>query len=231
MKIISAAVFALLLMVSVGATGAHAQTESTTDAAAQARIESLIEQIASLQAQIKLLQTNNSDLQSEVTKLRLESQLRLGSEGEEVRTLQKLLSTDSTIYPEGLVTGFFGPLTETAVKRFQAKLKIEQAGAVGPQTLARLNEMLSSVSGNLPSDFLSSRVKIEVKIKDGKEEIKIEIKCDSSGSGNECKDEDDMKDEDEEEEEDDDEEDEDDDEEDEDEDEDDEEEDEDEDDD
>lgn len=195
---------ALLFVASVGAPNIHAQTvETTANAAVETQIADLMKQVALLQAQLKTLKGTNAALESEVNKLRLESKMHLGTQGEEVKTLQRLLSTDPTIYPEGLITGFFGPLTETAVKRFQAKLKIEQVGSVGPQTLARINEILSGVTGELPADLLSTRVKVEIKIVDGKEEVKIEVKCDSSGKGNVCKDEDD-----EEEQEDDDEEDE-----------------------
>lgn len=118
-------------------------------------------------------------------RLKLRSFLSIGSSGEDVKVLQKLLAGDLSLYPEGLVTGFFGPLTELAVKRLQAKLKIDQVGAVGPQTLAKLNELLAGITQD---DLSNSRVKIEIKLKDGREEIKFEIKCDSSGSGNPCKD-------------------------------------------
>lgn len=124
--------------------------------------------------------------------MQLDARLKIGSGGEDVRILQKILASDPTLYPEGLITGFYGSLTETAVKRFQAKLKLEQVGVVGPQTLAMINEILAAagVTGELPSDFLGSRVKIEVEIKNGKQEIKIEVKCDSSGTGNICNDDD-----------------------------------------
>ena len=118
-------------------------------------------------------------------RLKLRSFLSIGSSGEEVKVLQKLLAGDLSLYPEGLVTGFFGPLTELAVKRLQAKLKIDQVGAVGPQTLAKLNELLAGIA---QEDLTNSRIKIEIKLKDGREEIKFEVKCDPSGSGNSCKD-------------------------------------------
>src|SRR3989344_6823903 len=37
----------------------------------------------------------------------------------EVTKLQQFLKSQSNVYPEGLVTGFFGALTEQAVQRFQ----------------------------------------------------------------------------------------------------------------
>ncbi len=72
--------------------------------------------------------------------------LSLGSQGEEVRTLQTLLSKDSAIYPEGLVTGYFGALTRVAVRRFQEKYSIASQGeagygTVGPKTRAKLSEL------------------------------------------------------------------------------------------
>lgn len=75
--------------------------------------------------------------------------LRRGSRGDDVRLLQEFLSRDRAIYPEGLVTGYFGPLTEAAVQRFQAREDIVSSGdsastgygRVGPRTRARVNEL------------------------------------------------------------------------------------------
>lgn len=167
---------ALLLIVSVGAPRASA--ESTVAATSlEVQIAELLKQVEALKAKIQTLEGTNTSLSNELTKLKLESQLRVGAEGDDVRTLQKLLASDTSIYPEGLITGFFGSLTENAVKRFQAKVKLEQVGAVGPETLARINEILSAAgaTGQIPSGFLGSRVKIKIEMKDGKEEVKIEI--------------------------------------------------------
>jgi hypothetical protein len=67
---------------------------------------------------------------------------------DEVKTLQEFLKQFPNIYPEGLVTGYFGPLTEAAVKRFQAKNIIESIGIVGPKTRAKINELITS--GTIP---------------------------------------------------------------------------------
>ena len=75
------------------------------------------------------------------------AQLDIGDTGAQVTILQELLRTDPTIYPEALVTGYFGPLTEAAVQRFQCReLSLCSGsptsngyGRVGPQTLAKLN--------------------------------------------------------------------------------------------
>lgn len=67
--------------------------------------------------------------------------LQKGVTNDEVKALQTALKSDSSIYPEGLVTGYFGPLTEAAVKKFQAKYGIDQTGIVGPNTRAKLNSL------------------------------------------------------------------------------------------
>ncbi|MGB9681070.1 MAG: peptidoglycan-binding domain-containing protein [Minisyncoccia bacterium] len=67
--------------------------------------------------------------------------LKKGMKDPEVFNLQKVLSLDPTVYPEGQVTGYFGELTEKAVMRFQKKYGIRVTGEVGPQTRAKLNEL------------------------------------------------------------------------------------------
>ncbi len=76
--------------------------------------------------------------------------LRRGSSDEEVRRLQTFLAKWPDIYPEGLVTGYFGALTEEAVRKFQKKNGIISSGAanttgyglVGPKTRAALNQLI-----------------------------------------------------------------------------------------
>src|SRR3990167_9027097 len=69
------------------------------------------------------------------------SDLSLGSGGNEVSELQKFLAKDKEIYPEGLVSGYFGRLTQVAVQRFQARHGLPQVGRVGPQTRQKLSEV------------------------------------------------------------------------------------------
>lgn len=67
--------------------------------------------------------------------------LYFGISGDDVKSLQLYLAQDKTIYPEGLTTGFFGKLTEAAIKRFQQKYSIEPVGIVGPITRAKLSAL------------------------------------------------------------------------------------------
>lgn len=59
------------------------------------------------------------------------SNLKLGSQGTEVKELQKCLAKDPEVYPEGEITSYFGQLTKAAVIRFQEKYKEEILEPVG----------------------------------------------------------------------------------------------------
>src|SRR3989344_3918714 len=129
-------------------------------------IESLKRQIDELEvkkdelkAKEKELREAAKEVKSEIKETRklLSLQLRRGMSGEEVEALQEILSQDSSIYPEGLITGFFGPLTENAVRKFQRKYGIDSIGQVGPLTRVRLNALLEewqSAGRSLPAGLL-----------------------------------------------------------------------------
>ncbi|MBU6490771.1 peptidoglycan-binding protein [Patescibacteria group bacterium] len=70
-------------------------------------------------------------------------QVHLGDRGEHVKYLQALLAADPSVYPQGLITGYFGAMTAQAVKLFQKKHGLQAVGFVGPQTLQRLESDLS----------------------------------------------------------------------------------------
>ena len=78
-----------------------------------------------------------------------------GLSGNDVKELQRFLSSHTSLYPEGLLTGFFGPLTEAAVRRFQIEYGVliskdataSDYGIVGPrtrQTIIRITEALTA---------------------------------------------------------------------------------------
>ncbi len=74
----------------------------------------------------------------------------VGLTSPEVRLLQAMLATDSTLYPEGVVDGYYGPAVVRAIQRFQAREGLVRAGTpettgyglAGPQTRAALNRVL-----------------------------------------------------------------------------------------
>lgn len=62
-------------------------------------------------------------------------------ENSQVLRLQQILARYPDIYPEASITGYFGPATEKAVKRFQKKNVLEQTGSTGVKTRAILNAL------------------------------------------------------------------------------------------
>ncbi len=77
--------------------------------------------------------------------------LFLGTRGDDVKAIQQYLAQDKELYPEGLATGYFGKLTEAAVKRFQTKNGIEPVGIVGPKTRAKLAELAQVPAAPTPT--------------------------------------------------------------------------------
>src|SRR3972149_5952421 len=71
-----------------------------------------------------------------------------GMSGDEVKKLQTFLKQFPDIYPEGLVTGYYGLRTEAAVRKLQEKQGIEAIGIVGPKTLSKLNELVTEGAGS-----------------------------------------------------------------------------------
>lgn len=100
-------------------------------------IVDLSKKLAELKAQAKV----KSDEQDTAV-FNFLSGLRQGSEGDAVKALQTLLAANPDIYPEGLVTGYFGRATERAIKRFQKANNLEQVGRVGPKTLKQLYKLV-----------------------------------------------------------------------------------------
>lgn len=75
--------------------------------------------------------------------------LKLGVTTKEVTRLQTILKKDPSIYPEGLVTGYYGPATDKAIKALQIKEGITTAGSavyglLGPATSKALVTLCAS---------------------------------------------------------------------------------------
>lgn len=132
---------------TVASAGGQAAA-STSSLSAQT--EALIAQIQALQAQ---LQSAGSAGQGGAGCPALTRTLRIGMTGADVSALQSFLARNSSIYPEGLVTGYFGSATQAAVQRFQAQYSIVSGGTpattgygrVGPRTIAAIG---SACAGN-----------------------------------------------------------------------------------
>lgn len=135
----------------------------TTAKDQQAVIIQLQEQIKILQDQITALTKQIEGQSKEIEKIKTEvaftRTLQRGMTGDEVKKLQEFLKQFPDIYPEGLVTGYYGPLTETAVRKLQEKQGLESVGFVGPRTLSKLNELViegAGSSGTIPPGLLTA---------------------------------------------------------------------------
>lgn len=91
-------------------------------------------------------------------------ELDMGDNGEDVKVLQTFLSSIPGVYPEGLTTGRFGPLTRNAVKRFQEHYGISSVGRVGPQTLAKLHELMGTPISPTPAQGTDTAASLQNQI-------------------------------------------------------------------
>ena len=118
-------------------------------------IKKLLEQIATLKAEIARLQTQIAAILGQKTSCqKFENDLYYGMmQNSRVSCLQEFLKLQgSNIYPEGLVTGNFLSLTELAVIRFQEKYAQDilnplglskGTGYVGSMTRAKINSLIN----------------------------------------------------------------------------------------
>ncbi len=97
----------------------------------------------------------------------ISSTLDFGATGSDVTSLQQFLAGDVHIYPEGVISGYFGPLTRAAVQRYQCQQGIVCSGdaastgygRVGPRTLTAINASIGGVAtGDVSAPILSTVV-------------------------------------------------------------------------
>ena len=80
--------------------------------------------------------------------------LRIGSRGNDVRTMQAFLNVISTIYPildKLTADGIFGPETDKKVRQFQKIMGLTVDGIIGPATWNKIVETYLLASGNKPA--------------------------------------------------------------------------------
>lgn len=91
-------------------------------------------------------------LPSQASAAYLTQQLDHGMTNADVMSLQTFLATNATFYPEGLVTGYFGDMTEAAVSRFQSANGLSPVGRVGPLTLTAINGQMGGGTSSFSND-------------------------------------------------------------------------------
>ncbi len=104
---------------------------------------SVVSAVAQTQAPTAQPATSPSQTTTSSQSITLTRDLSVGSQGDDVRQLQEWLAKDPALYPGGKVTGYYGAGTREAIRRFQAKYSLSPVGRVGPQTRAKLTELLS----------------------------------------------------------------------------------------
>lgn len=138
---------------TVATSTCSATVVASTGTDIQSQIQALLAQIATLKAQIVLLlqqQSGNNATSTPPTAngdcFQFNRDLHQGDDGDDVKELQQKLSSDPTILPPGLITGFFGPRTEEALKKFQEKFGIASTGTgfFGPKSREHLRSECSS---------------------------------------------------------------------------------------
>lgn len=131
---------------------ANAQTTATAAQVAQltSQIQTLLQQVSALQAQTGSSGTPTmAGSSGAVTAGNCPSfarTLKVGMSGSDVSALQQFLASDSSVYPNPQITGYFGALTQAAVQRWQAKHGVVSSGSpsttgygqVGPRTASAM---------------------------------------------------------------------------------------------
>ena len=110
--------------------------------ATNTQLEQLLAQVSALQNQVNSLQPSAGGINN-ATAI---STARPGDFNDNVKNIQKFLASDSSLYPEGIINGRFGPATTRAIKRFQQRHGLDQVGNVGPKTLSKIKELISNSS-------------------------------------------------------------------------------------
>ena len=143
-KFVAAAACAAVLVVSAGASAQAATLSASQIQAVLSLLQAFGADAASVtnvEAALTGVQTSSSASTSAVSPGMI-GFLRLGSQGDGVKILQLLLAADPSVYPEGLVSGYFGQLTQKALRQYQKKHGLEQVGFIGPRTLQNLEDEL-----------------------------------------------------------------------------------------
>ncbi len=145
---------------------AHAETststattapEVTTPAPATSpAIAALMSQLAKLTELFNQLKTQMLGMKAEIKVLR--DGIKEGSSGDDVREIQEILASDRLIYPAGLTTGYFGPLTTEAIKKFQAANGLAVTGVIDDATKAAFDTIREQrkIDGKIPLGLLKA---------------------------------------------------------------------------
>ncbi len=151
------AMFAMISLVHAEtATTSTTNTPGTTATVSTTSptIEELTLQLAQLTELFNQLKMQMLGVKTEIRVLR--EGIKEGATGDDVMEIQEILASDHSIYPAGLKTGFFGPMTKEAVERFQQKFGLTVTGVIDTETRAALDTIIAQrrIDGKIPFGLL-----------------------------------------------------------------------------
>ena len=157
----------VLVAFVLSVTVAMPRAEAVTFDSVLNRVSSLISELQALETDLKALaaQEGGTAVSAPVTTAtpavinganRITQNVSFGETNDDITRIQRLLATDPEIYPDAIISGFFGSKTEAAIGRLQARYNLEAVGVVGPATEALLNLIFATYPDeNYPANVLS----------------------------------------------------------------------------
>lgn len=139
-------IIAASLFLSVPTNRVAAQTApNTANMSVQellAMIEQLTRLVAILQAQVAAQVTQSAPATPSTF---FTNPVQTAATNDSISFLQRILATDPAIYPEGMITGYFGTLTEAALRRFQTNFGLTVTGVFNNETSFVLTSALQVI--------------------------------------------------------------------------------------
>ncbi len=157
-KLIIAGTFCAVALLGGGQYAFAQTTETTTTSRAEmmAKIQDLMKLIADLQAKLTEARGEVKDLVED---------LKVGAEGDDVKEIQEILASDPTLLG-AKPTGYYGPLTEAAIKKFQERYGLPVTGVVDEATREVMKELkMEKKDGKVPPGLVKSD-EVKARIKD-----------------------------------------------------------------
>jgi peptidoglycan hydrolase-like protein with peptidoglycan-binding domain len=130
-------------LVTSTSTNQAASAQAASAAASGDTLSSLQNQLTSLLAQIHSQSSSTGTATgASLSAVKFTAYLKPGVQNDQVTHLQQMLSTLGYFTAEA--NGYYGPATESAVKKFQAAHNLDTLGVVGPGTRAALNALIDT---------------------------------------------------------------------------------------
>lgn len=156
-KRLLASVFTLTIFVAP----LFASAQTTDFSAALKRMDAIIAEMTALRSEFATLagrvgvSVPAPAVQGVSTSVVLGDDLQYGSTNDAIARVQRLLATDAEIYPYGVDSGFYGPKTQEAVRRFQSRFGLDTVGIIGPSTKLLLEAFMAPYpTEDYPADVL-----------------------------------------------------------------------------